>query len=39
LTEKLLLFGGAIRLARSENAGLRVRSDWKAGGREFGISV
>jgi peptide chain release factor 3 len=42
LTEKLLLFGGAIQLAgevkaRSERR--RVRSDWMAVERERGISV
>ena len=36
LTEKLLLFGGAIQLAGKRR---RVRSDWMAVERERGISV
>ena len=40
LTEKLLLFGGAIQLAGEVKArGERVRSDWMAVERERGISV
>src|SRR5271168_4013545 len=42
LTEKLLLFGGAIQLAgevRARGERRRVRSDWMAVERERGISV
>src|ERR1700704_4122072 len=42
LTEKLLLFGGAIQLAgevKARGERRRVRSDWMAGERERGISV
>src|SRR5215468_8610585 len=42
LTEKLLLFGGAIQLAgevKARGARRRVRSDWMAVERERGISV
>src|ERR1700730_1787736 len=42
LTEKLLLFGGAIQLAgevKARGARQRVRSDWMAVARERGISV
>jgi peptide chain release factor 3 len=42
LTEKLLLFGGAIQLAgevKARGACRRVRSDWIAVERERGISV
>jgi peptide chain release factor 3 len=43
LTEKLLLFGGAIQLAGEVKAARgerrRVRSDWMAVERERGISV
>ena len=41
LTEKLLLFGGAIQLAGEVKAGARrrVRSDWMAVERERGILV
>jgi peptide chain release factor 3 len=42
LTEKLLLFGGAIQLAgevRARGARRRARSDWMAIERERGISV
>src|SRR6266487_286006 len=42
LTEKLLLFGGAIQLAGEVKARAerwRVRSDWMAVERERGISV
>jgi peptide chain release factor 3 len=42
LTEKLLLYGGAIRLAgsiRSRGAGRHATSDWMAIERERGISV
>jgi peptide chain release factor 3 len=42
LTEKLLLFGGAIQLAgevRAKGERRRVRSDWMAVERERGISV
>jgi hypothetical protein len=42
LTEKLLLFGGAIQLAgevKARGARRRVRSDWIAVERERGISV
>ena len=42
LTEKLLLFGGAIQLAgevKARSARRRVRSDWIAVERERGISV
>src|ERR1700738_2636165 len=42
LTEKLLLFGGAIQLAgevKAQGARRRVRSDWMAVERERGISV
>src|SRR5271165_6956104 len=42
LTEKLLLFGGAIQLAgevRARGEARRVRSDWMAVERERGISV
>jgi peptide chain release factor 3 len=38
LTEKLLLFGGAIQLA-DEGDRRRARSDWMAVERERGISV
>ena len=42
LTEKLLLFGGAIQLAgevKARGERRRVRSDWMAVERERGISV
>ncbi len=42
LTEKLLLFGGAIQLAgavKAKREGLRARSDWMAIERQRGISV
>ena len=42
LTEKLLLFGGAIQLAgevKARGERRRVRSDWTAVEREGGISV
>jgi peptide chain release factor 3 len=42
LTEKLLLFGGAIQLAgevRARGERRRARSDWMAIERERGISV
>jgi peptide chain release factor 3 len=42
LTEKLLLFGGAIQLAgevKARGARRRVRSDWMAVEHERGISV
>jgi hypothetical protein len=42
LTEKLLLFGGAIKLAgevKTRGERRRVRSDWMAVERERGISV
>ena len=42
LTEKLLLFGGAIQLAgevRARGERRRTRSDWMAIERERGISV
>jgi peptide subunit release factor RF-3 len=42
LTEKLLLFGGAIQLAgevKARDERRRVRSDWMAVERERGISV
>src|SRR6476469_3088728 len=42
LTEKLLLFGGALQLAgevKARGAPRRVRSDWMAVERERGISV
>jgi peptide chain release factor 3 len=42
LTEKLLLFGGAMQLARevkARGARRRARSDWMAVERERGISV
>jgi translation elongation factor EF-G len=42
LTEKLLLFGGAIQLAgevKARGEQRRVRSDWMAVERERGISV
>jgi peptide chain release factor 3 len=42
LTEKLLLFGGAIQLAgegKARRARWRVRSDWMAVERERGISI
>jgi peptide chain release factor 3 len=42
LTEKLLLFGGAIQLAgevKARGERRRVRSDWMAAERERGISV
>ena len=42
LTEKLLLFGGAIQLAgavRARGEQRRARSDWMAIERERGISV
>src|SRR5262244_3034100 len=42
LTEKLLLFGGAIQLAgevKAKGERRRVRSDWMAVERERGISV
>jgi peptide chain release factor 3 len=42
LTEKLLLFGGAIQLAgevKARGERRRVRSDWMAVARERGISV
>jgi len=42
LTEKLLLFGGAIQLAgevKARGERRRVRSDWMAIERERGISV
>ena len=42
LTEKLLLFGGALQLAgevKARGERRRVRSDWMAVERERGISV
>jgi peptide chain release factor 3 len=42
LTEKLLLFGGAIQLAgavKARGAARRARSDWMKVERERGISV
>src|SRR3954464_627228 len=42
LTEKLLLFGGAIQLAgavKARGEQRRARSDWMKGERERGISV
>src|SRR5215204_5227961 len=42
LTEKLLLFGGAIQLAgevRAKKTRIQTRSDWMAVERERGISV
>src|SRR6476659_8261236 len=42
LTEKLLLFGGAIQLAgevRAKKSGTQTRSDWMSIERERGISV
>ncbi|MFO1151245.1 MAG: peptide chain release factor 3 [Alsobacter sp.] len=42
LTEKLLLFGGAIQLAgevRAKKSGAQTRSDWMSIERERGISV
>src|SRR6476469_3650462 len=42
LTEKLLLFGGAIQLAgevRAKKSGTQTRSDWMSIERERGLSV
>src|SRR5215471_13112300 len=42
LTEKLLLFGGAIQMAgavKAKREAMRTRSDWMAIERERGISV
>src|SRR5687768_17826096 len=42
LTEKLLLFGGAIQMAgavKARGEQRRARSDWMKGERERGISV